>query len=303
MFGDDSQAITSAADAVLICGTTVLPEVFPKLEGVFKPDAHIIHFDLNTYEIAKNFPVTIGALANPKPALRMLAEQIEAQMNPELRKRASCRMDCGRKARDERRQRELEADLKLSNQIPLHASQFMAELAKRLPKDAAIFDEALTHSPELCRYIPQDIPGTYYQTRAGMLGTGLPGTLGLKIANPGKVVFGFSGDGSSISTVQALATAARHSIGAKFVVLNNGSYRILKYNLQRYWRDRGESVEQAFPESFDLTSPQLRFDRLAEGQGVAAVRVTDAAGIGPALNQALSDDKPFLIDLVVSGAL
>jgi len=105
---------------------------------------------------------------------------------------------------------------------------------------------------------------------------------------------------------RALATAARYGIGAKFVVCNNKSYRILKYNLQQYWRDRAEAGEpsaspnQAFPDSFDLTPPDLRFDTLAQGQGVDAVRVARPDDIAPALDRALADDKPFLIDLVLS---
>ena len=71
-----------------------------------------------------------------------------------------------------------------------------------------------------------------------MLGTGLPGAVGLKAAHPDRVVFGFSGDGGSISTIQAISTAARHSLGVKFVVCNNRSYRILKLNLQDYWMKR-----------------------------------------------------------------
>ena len=73
MFGADSQKIISAADVVLICGTTVLPEVFPSLDGVFGENAKVIQFDLNATEIAKNFPVTIGALAEPKATLARLA--------------------------------------------------------------------------------------------------------------------------------------------------------------------------------------------------------------------------------------
>ena len=46
MFGADSVPIISAADVVLICGTTVLPEVFPALNGVFAANAKVIHFDL-----------------------------------------------------------------------------------------------------------------------------------------------------------------------------------------------------------------------------------------------------------------
>ena len=179
----------------------------------------------------------------------------------------------------------------------------MKELGKQLPDGALIFDEALTHSPELLRYLPQDEPGTYFQTRAGMLGTGLPGALGLKVARPDKVVFGFSGDGGSMQTIQALSTAARYGIGAKFVVCNNRSYRILKYNLQAYRRGLNLTQDQSFPESFDLDRPTLRFDKLAEGQGVDAVRVERSEQIAPAIERALMDDRPFLIDLVLSNDL
>jgi benzoylformate decarboxylase len=136
-----------------------------------------------------------------------------------------------------------------------------------------------------------------------MLGTGLPGAVGLKLAHPDRTVFGFTGDGGAISTIQAVATAARYRIGAKFVVCNNRSYRILKYNLRQYWAERGEPQDQAFPDSFDLAQPELRFDRLAQGQGVDAIRVEHPADIAPALDRALADDEPFLIDLVLSPEL
>jgi len=112
-----------------------------------------------------------------------------------------------------------------------------------------------------------------------------------------------------MSTIQALTTAARHGIGAKFVVCNNRSYRILKYNLRQYWRDQREAggqpsaPDQDFPDSFDLATPDLRFDKLAQGQGGDAVRVERPAEIAPALDRALADDKPFLIDLVLSAEL
>jgi benzoylformate decarboxylase len=136
-----------------------------------------------------------------------------------------------------------------------------------------------------------------------MLGTGLPGAVGLKIARPDRTVFGFAGDGGAISTIQALATAARHEIGAKFVICNNRSYRILKYNLQQYWGDLGQPKDQEFPDSFDLHKPALRFDLLAQGHGVNAVRIERPEEIGPALDRALADDKPFLIELMLSSEL
>ena len=312
MFGADSLPIISAADVVLICGTTVLPEVFPALDGVFAADAKVIHFDLNTTEIAKNFPLTIGALAEPKATLAGLAAALRETMTAAESARAGERRKRREADKTARRRAELDRDARMRDRMPMRPARFMADLAERLAgldQPALIFDEALTSAPDLLRYLPQDEPGTWFQTRVGMLGTGLPGTVGLKLAHPDRTVFGFAGDGGAISTIQALATAARYGIGAKFVVCNNKSYRILKYNLQQYWRDRAEAGEQsaspnqAFPDSFDLTPPDLRFDTLAQGQGVDAVRVERPDEIAPALDRALGDDKPFLIDLVLSAEL
>ncbi len=235
MFGDDSLPIISAADVVLVCGTTVLPEVFPSLESVFAENANVIQFDLNATEIAKNFPLAIGALAEPKMTLARLAATLRETMTAGECERAGERRKQQEAEKTARRRAELERDAQVRDSVPMQPARFMADLAERLaklPQPALIFDEALTSAPDLLRYLPQEEPGTWFQTRVGMLGTGLPGTVGLKIAHPGRTVFGFAGDGGAISTIQALATAARHGVGAKFVVCNNKSYRILKYNLQ-----------------------------------------------------------------------
>jgi benzoylformate decarboxylase len=305
MFGKDSSALISAADAVLICGTTVLPEVFPSIDGVFAKSCKIVHFDLNTYEIGKNWPVALGALADPKLALGMLAGALKAGMSFDQKSQAQVRRTQAEKTKASMRKEAFEKHARVRDNVPLHASRFMEELSCRLaklPQTALIFDEALTSSPELLQYLPNDECGAYFQTRAGMLGTGLPGTVGLKIARPDRTVIGFSGDGGSMSTIQALGTAARHDIGAKFVVCNNRSYRILKYNLQEYW-EQTQAPSRTFPEQFDLNSPTLRFDELARAQGVEAVRVERPTEIAPALDRALADDRPFLIDLVLTSEL
>lgn len=300
MFGEHSRAITSQADAVLICGTYVFPEVFPALSGVFAPGAKVIHIDLNAYEVAKNFPVDLGLISDPKTTLARLAAALEVTMTPEQKEEASARTSQCAAAREQEVAAQRQADKGRRDAVPLHPSRFMEELAAQLPKDAIIFDEALTTSPDLVHYLPPATPGHYFQTRGGSLGVGIPGAIGLKLAYPDKTVIGFSGDGGSMYTIQALWTAAHYKIGAKFVVCNNHSYELLKLNMQQYWRER-QLPEREFPASFDLRDPDIRFDELARAMGVQAVRVETPEQIGPAIRQALADDAPFLIDLVIAG--
>lgn len=299
MFGDHSKGIVSPADAVLICGTYVFPEVFPELSGMFGPGVPVIHVDLDAHEIAKNFPVTMGLVSDPKFTLAALADALEGMMDDGQKAAATSRSE----AMGTAKQQDLEAararDRSFHDALPLHASMFAEELAKHLPPDAIIFDEALTTSPELTRYLTPTEPGSYFLTRGGSLGVGIPGAIGIKIANPDKVVFGFTGDGGSMYTIQALWTAAKYGIAAKFVVCNNHSYELLKLNIEEYWEER-EIPEHDFPIGFSLTEPDIKFADLAQSLGVAGVRVETPDQIGPAIEQALSHDGPFLIDLVIA---
>ena len=301
MFGKISTGVTSAADTVLICGTTIMPEVFPALEGVFAPGAAVIHLDLNLYEIGKNFPVTIGALADPKAALALLLPLLQNEMTAERQKQARQRSQQLARQKKQKWQDELSQDLQREQAGALQASGFLRQLGerlKRLASPALIFDEALTHSADVTRYLPVDRPGTYFQTRAGMLGTGLPGAVGLKAAHPDSMVFGFAGDGGGIMVIQALNTAARYGLGVKFIVLNNRSYRILKLNLHEYRLETGGTADAPYPREFDLTG--LDFVRLAEGMGIGGLRVTRPEDIPRALDAAFADDKPLLIELMIN---
>jgi benzoylformate decarboxylase len=291
MFGKDSQPITSKGDVILICGTTIMPEVFPLTKGVFADTAKIVHFDLNTYEIAKNFPVTIASLADPKMALDALSLEIKQQLSRKISVKEKVLMDG--------RIKSYSSITEVSQIASEHNTieYFAQTLAKYLPPDAILFDEALTNSAAIFKYISRDYEGSYFQTRAGMLGTGLPGTIGLKLANPNRVVVGFTGDGGAISTIQALNTAARYNIGAKFIVCNNKSYRILKYNIKRYWNDLDLENKDRFPPEFDLRD--LDFVKLSEDQGVKAGRIEVISDIEPVLQAAFANDNPYLIELIL----
>jgi benzoylformate decarboxylase len=298
MFGYQSLPILQKGDVNLVCSTYIVPEVFPELGKVFAPGAKVIHIDLNGYEIAKNHPVDIGVVSDPKLTLGKLATALEEIMTPEQKSVAQARVAEIGKVKEEKLAKALEADKAIRDEVPLHFSRFMEEFAPKLPDDVIIFDEALTCSPPVVRYKPTTQPGHYFLTRGGSLGVGIPGAIGAKLANPDKTVIGFTGDGGSMYTIQALWTAARHNIDAKFIICNNRSYRLLQLNIQAYWKEIGVP-EHDFPLSFDLSKPEIRFDEMSRSMGVPAVRVEKPEQIGAAIDQALSHKGPFLIDVVL----
>jgi benzoylformate decarboxylase len=79
-------------------------------------------------------------------------------------------------------------------------------------------------------------------------------------------------------------------------MLNNASYRILKLNMVEYL---GSAVKGREFIGMDLNDPPLRFDLLAQAMGVPARRVEHPNDIKGALNEAISHDGPFLVDVVM----
>ncbi|MEI7849892.1 MAG: thiamine pyrophosphate-binding protein [Chloroflexota bacterium] len=298
MFGKNSLPLLQKGDANLVVGTYIVPEVFPELGSVFTKDAPVYHIDLNSYEIAKNHRVDIGVAADPKLTLALLAQALDEMMTDQQKSSARARGRELGQAKAARQSAAFDADRAVRDSVPLKMTRFMEELAPHLDKDTIIFDEALTSSPAVVRYFPPTHTGQYFLTRGGSLGVGIPGAIGAKLANPDKTVIGFSGDGGSMYTIQALWTAARHNVNAKFVICNNASYRLLQLNISEYWKEQN-IPKHDFPLSFDLSYPQLHFVNLAQGMGVPGVRVEQPAEIGAAVKQMMDTPGPFLLDLVL----
>jgi benzoylformate decarboxylase len=300
MFAEQSRPITTRGDVNLVVGTYMLPEVFPALDDIFAPGAKVIHVDLNAYEIGKNHRVDLGVVADPKLTLDRLAMFLETALSPSQKRQAQARTAELAAAKEAARKRELEQDARVRDATPLHFSRFMEELSRQLPQDAVIFDEALTNSPALTRYCLPTTPGRFFQTRGGSLGVGIPGAIGAKLAMPDKTVIGVSGDGGAMYTIQALWSAARHNVGAKFIICNNRSYRLLQLNISAYWKEQQVAAHD-FPLSFDLSKPELNFAAMAQSMGVASLRVETPEEIAPAIRQMLAHKGPFLLDVVLEG--
>ncbi|WFE62831.1 thiamine pyrophosphate-binding protein [Micromonospora sp. WMMD714] len=277
MFGRVSSRVVADADAVLIVGTYVFPEVFPSLGNPFAPDAKIVHVDLDAYEIAKNHPVDLGLVADPKLTLEAVARILGR----------------GRQAVPDHRSRPG------SPPAGTLMDDFAYELAAQAPADLIVFDEALTAGGPLATHLPARTPGRFFQTRGGSLGVGIPGAMGVKLARPESTVVGFTGDGGSMYTFQALWTAARYDIGAKFVICNNQRYRLLDDNLEQYWSELGIAPHSS-PDAFDLSRPPIDFAGLASSLGVPGRRVERADQVRPAVAEMLRHDGPYLIDLAIT---
>jgi thiamine pyrophosphate-dependent acetolactate synthase large subunit-like protein len=176
MFGRNSLPITQKGDVNFICGTYMLPEVFPELGDVFSPQSKVIHVDLNLYEIAKNHRVDLGMLGDPKLTLTQIAAGLEKKLSADQKERVRQRTETQAREKESNRKAQAQKEGGSEDTTPLRMARFMEELVKQIPPDALIFDEALTNSPPITRLHPPSKTGQYFLTRGGSLGVGSPAT-------------------------------------------------------------------------------------------------------------------------------
>ena len=159
-----------------------------------------------------------------------------------------------------------------------------------LPHDAIVTDELSQVGFASWYGFPVYQPRTFITSGyQGTLGSGFPTALGAKVAHPDRLVVAITGDGGFMFAVQELATAVQYGIGVVALVFNNSSYgNVRRDQLETF----GGRVVAA-----DLVNPD--FVKLAHSFGVEAARVSSPAEFKPALEKALADGGPYLIEVAI----
>jgi benzoylformate decarboxylase len=130
-------------------------------------------------------------------------------------------------------------------------------------------------------------PGSLYFSASGGLGWGLPGAIGLQLGDPSRRVVALLGDGAVHYSVSGLWTAAQHNIPVVFVVARNSEYAALK-KLARLMHA---------PDAPGLELPGMDIPGIAAGYGVQSERVKSLSDLTRAVKDALSSDRPHLIEI------
>lgn len=299
--GARMRAQLAAADVLLVVGTRAFPQLYSMAESPFSPQTRVIQIDADPWELAKTWPVSMAIVADPQMALRDLLDALPSKQSAEARRAAQARLEAAAE-QSRRLQESFGSDLPSNwDAVPIAVPRLMQELSACLEPGTIVFDEAITAGAYLPRFLRFGEAGTYFRGSAGGgLGTGLPGALGVKLAHPDRRVVGVVADGAALYTIQALWTAAHHRIPVTYVICNNASYRILKINMLQYL---GEAAAGRKFIAMDLTDPSLDFARIAEAFGVRGRRVESPVDLEPVLKEALAADEPFLVDVVVEGAV
>jgi acetolactate synthase-1/2/3 large subunit len=288
------------ADLVLFVGSRTGNQVTLKWQ-VPPLSTRVIHLDIDPAEIGRHYPDTLGVLADAKLGLAELTDALAA--DPGDRDPGHGATDHGatdhgaewvRRAQDLGRSwREQWRAPMTSDEVPIRPERLCAELTAHLPDDALLVSDT-GHSGtwtagmiDLCR------PGQGYIRAAGSLGWGLPAALGAQVAQPGRPVVLFTGDGGLWYHVGELETAARCQIPAVIVVNNNSS---LNQEINVYSAAYGGKLHGRHGELWHFRDTD--FAAVAESMGVLGLTVRKARDFEGALDQALASGRPAVVNVV-----
>ena len=182
---------------------------------------------------------------------------------------------------------------------PLTAEKVCQAVGSTLPEGAILSDEAITSALAL----PANTAGAprhdWLTLTGGAIGQGLPVAVGAAVACPDRAVIALEADGSALYTIQSLWTMAREQLDVTVVIFNNRAYGILNTELARIGvRAPGPRAKA----QLELGNPDLDFVELGNGLGVSSRRVDTGEQLTGALDEAIADPGPHLIEAVIPSA-
>ena len=291
-----TRALLEGADVILLVGTTNLAPLVYTGTGLLSPETRLIQIDADPREFGKNYAVEVAILADPRCGVEQLLDALSPVATGAVSEMITRRRAATVQAISEARSKFAEQASVVSedgSMTPGYVARVMREAAA---SDAVLVDESVTSTASVRTLFELNEPNSYFYAKGGSLGLGLPEAVGVKLAMPDRQVLCAVGDGSALYSIQALWTAARYRLGVVFVIFNNASYMILKGGLMAMG---GESIKRGVFTGMDLTDPEIDFVRLAESMGVAARRVSGASELRGALDWALGENRPALLDVPI----
>lgn len=257
----------------------------------------IVQIGLNEWDIAKNYPVDIATLGDLKTTLPALADMLIKIGGDAQAARAKASIDALAATNWSARRTKLITELSDDDgPQPIDPRHMAKMITDCLPENAIVVNEGLTSARLLDQLFPFRDRFAYHGLASGGIGWGLPAAVGVQIAQPDRPVVAVIGDGSAMYSIQALWTAAAMKLPLTYVIANNGGYRIIKQRLKSFHGSENYIA-------MDFVDPPIDFVAVASGMGLTAERITDPARVRPALNEAIANPGPNLLEIVVDGTV
>ncbi len=242
-----------------------------------------IQLDIQQQELAKNYPVEVGLLGDAKASLRELIDLIRDRGGrPGYEKSTQWISDVTRA---------FHLDLPDAEKTPMESMVIADRLRALLPRDSILSIDTGTHAHYFSAFYPIFGPRRFLNPGGWTpMGWGPAAILGAKLAAPDKVCVSISGDGGFLMVCQEIVTAVEWNVPVIWLVFNDQALRAIRDGQKEAYEGRIIGTEFTQPTDFAA---------MARSMGAIGIRVTHVDELSGAIDQAISCNRPCVIDLQV----
>lgn len=287
-------------DLLIALGVRFDDRVTGKL-AEFAKNAKIIHVDIDASELNKNKVAHIPVCSDVKFALDELNKIVEAPEDIS---------DWIKHCADLKKKHPFSYDEKFDGILQQHAIRELSNMTQ--DRETYVSVGVGQHQMWAAQFYQFSKPRTWMSSSGlGTMGFGLPCAMGIQAANPDALVVDIDGDGSFQMNIQELATLHCEKLPVKVLLLNNQHLGMVVQ-----WEDRFEDSNRAHtylgPISDEEASGKGRteshaivedrypnFVEIAKGYGCGGATVSKKADLRGALEEMISYDGPFVLDVSV----
>lgn len=275
----------SDADFILAVGARFDDRVTGKVEE-FGKNAKFAHIDIDPSSIGKNVKIEIPVVGDVKSVLSSLLEILGGK-NDEVSEGKYDRLKWLEKINGWKYEHPL-----LYKMGDVIKPQFVIEKIYELTGGEAIIATEVGQSQMwAAQFYKFKNPRTMLTSGGlGTMGYGFPAAIGAQMACPDKTVFDIAGDGSIQMNIQELGTAVQYNLPVKVAIINNNFLGMIRQWQQLFYHKRY---------SFSEMNTNPDFVKLAEAYGAVGLRAKNPEEVEPVLREAMSINKPVLMDFVV----
>jgi len=262
---------------------------FPYTEFLPKPgQARGVQIDIDAGMLGLRYPMEVNLIGDAASTLEALLPLLKPKVTDDWRATIEANVsDSWQEARDS-------AMIEAS---PINPQHVASELSERLPERSIVTADSGTTTVWYARHLRfrRGMLGSVSGTLATM-GCAIPYAIAAKFAHPDRAAIALVGDGAmQMNGITELVTIAKYwkrwaDPRLVIMVLNN---RELAYVT---WEERIQAGDPKWPASQDL--PDLPYAEIAKLMGLGGRRVEDPEQVGAAWDEALTADRPFLLDMV-----
>ena len=259
------------------------------------PPTRLIHVDIDSDEIGRNYPVEMGIVADAKTFLEQVLRIARAK-GSRLRFGSTWHQEIERWRSDWRNFCE---PFERSGEVPIEPRRMLADMVNVSPPETIMVDDVGNCQVWSEQYWKPRVAGTHL-TAGGFaaMGFGVCGVLGAKLARPNSPCVTLCGDGGFMMAPHAVATAVEHNIPAVWVLQNNYAIGTIR-DLQRVYFD-GRELGTSFVNERTGQFWNPDFAKMAEAMGGRGIRIEHPDQFADAYREALRSDIPTVLDVIIN---